>query len=121
MFKWIIGVLVVFLLVKRNSVPDSVTTAAGAPPEGNISSWGNQGSINAGTPDSQSFPNATQNNSSKIRPVGPVHILPSVLNFRTRGYYNGDTRYNGSLSAKYSISDNTNTVLPMYKSFSSQT
>ena len=92
MIKWIIGALIILFLFKRASVPDAATTAAGAPPEGNIDSWGNLGFLigSPSTPDKT----PTQVNNATATPVPPVRIVPAVVNFRTRGFYNDTaTRY----------------------------
>lgn len=97
MLKWILGILAIALLVKRSGTPNSTTTALAAPPEGNISSWANQGASAISTVDQRSFYDdggGTKTVSHIRRPMPPIRLAPSIENFSTRGFYNTTSRYN---------------------------
>lgn len=93
MIKWIVGGLVVALLFKRNATPNAVTNAAGAPPEGNISTWANSGSTSIGSVDAgrSSGQFGATENKSPIHALPPVTYKPTLANFSTRGFYLQDT------------------------------
>jgi hypothetical protein len=86
MWKWILAALAIMFLLKRNDTPNAVTTAVSAPPEGNISTWGNLGGT-TGVPDSPAFGTTGNSNTARSNAVPILALKPTTNNFRTRGFY----------------------------------